>query len=435
MSTIITAKNLGKKYIIKHQGRPAYNTLRDVMSDSARRWGRRIFKRQGGDNTAREAFWALKDISFEVAAGERLGIIGRNGAGKSTLLKILSRITEPTSGRVRIRGRIASLLEVGTGFHPELTGRENIFLNGAILGMTRAEIKRKFDEIVAFAEVDKFLDTPVKHFSSGMYVRLAFSVAAHLDPEILLVDEVLAVGDVAFQKKCLGKMDSVSKAEGRTVVFVSHNMQAIRNLCSRSLLIDEGSIIYDGETDAAINTYNQIMRQFVIDAVTAVNNPLYRRGSGAVRFVAISVQDTHGKENCVFAMKDAIRFKLSYQVRQDIPDLAVSVVLRSGLTSEIITSARHVVSISPLKAGHEGTVVIDLPEVIFRPGEYPLYFWLGDHLNRPFDVVDNLTAPLVIKYSDAGGDASINPLQPVGYFSIPSTLVIINRGEITNAQQ
>ena len=193
----------------------------------------------------------MKDVSFEVKRGEVVGIIGRNGAGKSTLLKILSRITEPTEGRVRIRGRVASLLEVGTGFHPELTGRENIFLNGAILGMRRAEIKRKFDEIVAFAEVEKFLDTPVKRYSSGMYVRLAFAVAAHLEPEILIVDEVLAVGDAEFQKKCLGKMESVSRA-GRTILFVSHNMAAICGLCSRAVLLQEGIMVLDGEaTDAA----------------------------------------------------------------------------------------------------------------------------------------------------------------------------------------
>ena len=189
-----------------------------------------------------EEFWALKDVSFEVKQGEVLGIIGRNGAGKSTLLKILSRITEPTEGRVSLRGRVASLLEVGTGFHPELTGRENIFLNGAILGMTQREIRKKFDEIVAFAEVEKFLDTPVKHYSSGMYVRLAFAVAAHLEPEILVVDEVLAVGDAEFQKKCLGKMDEVSRREGRTVLFVSHNMGVISNLCSLAIWLDAGQV-------------------------------------------------------------------------------------------------------------------------------------------------------------------------------------------------
>src|SRR5262249_28346776 len=226
-------------------------TLRDVMSDSLSapsRWLRSLrssngvsLGRNGQHGSKVETFWALKDVSFDVKKGEVVGIIGRNGAGKSTLLKVLSRITEPTTGRVRIRGRVASLLEVGTGFHPELTGRENVYLNGAILGMTREEIKRKFDEIVAFAEIEKFLDTPVKRYSSGMYVRLAFAVAAHLEPEILIVDEVLAVGDFEFQRRCLGKMNAVAHS-GRTVLFVSHNMTAIEELCSRSILLKNGVI-------------------------------------------------------------------------------------------------------------------------------------------------------------------------------------------------
>ena len=229
---IIQAENVGKKYKIRHQSVRGYRTLREAVAGSAKnaaKWALSAagLSRNNGavdPSPGVEEFWALKEVSFEIKRGEVVGIIGRNGAGKSTLLKILSRITPPTSGRIRISGRVASLLEVGTGFHPELTGRENIFLNGAILGMTRAEIKSKFDEIVAFAEVEKFLDTPVKRYSSGMYVRLAFAVAAHLEPEILIVDEVLAVGDAEFQKKCLGKMNEVSRGEGRTVLFVSHNM-------------------------------------------------------------------------------------------------------------------------------------------------------------------------------------------------------------------
>jgi lipopolysaccharide transport system ATP-binding protein len=222
-------------------------TLMNVITSPAK-----LFK--GNGSRENNTIWALKDVSFEVQQGEILGIIGRNGAGKTTLLKILSRVTEPTEGEVRIRGRVGSLLEVGTGFHPELTGRENIFLNGAILGMSKEEIKRKFDEIVAFAEIEKFLDTPVKRYSSGMYVRLAFAVAAHLEPEILIVDEVLAVGDAAFQKKCLGKMGEVAK-EGRTVLFVSHNMTAIRGLCPKSLLLENGSVKNYDETYKVIDSY------------------------------------------------------------------------------------------------------------------------------------------------------------------------------------
>lgn len=239
---IIRVENLGKKYRIQHRdGGVRYRALRDLLADGIKSAVRLLTCRRSDKRTSHEEFWALKDINVEIREGEVVGIIGRNGAGKSTLLKILSRITEPTAGRVTLNGRVASLLEVGTGFHPELTGRENIYLNGAILGMRRAEIGRKFDEIVGFAEVDQFLDTPVKRYSSGMYMRLAFAIAAHLEPEILVVDEVLAVGDAEFQKKCLGKMGEVAKG-GRTVLFVSHNMNAVERLCSRALLLTQGRV-------------------------------------------------------------------------------------------------------------------------------------------------------------------------------------------------
>lgn len=254
---IISVENLGKSYLLRHQARQqsAYQYL--TLREEAARWAKRLFNRRGDVSLrpSHEAFWALKNVSFEVHHGDALAIIGRNGAGKSTLLKVLSRITEPTSGRAILRGRIASLLEVGTGFHPELTGRENIFLNGAILGMTKSEIRSKFDEIVDFAEIEKFLDTPVKRYSSGMYVRLAFSVAAHLEPEILIVDEVLAVGDAAFQKKCLGRMNEVRKEGGRTVIFVSHNLTAVRTLCDHAILLKNGQAIQTGTVDDVIRTY------------------------------------------------------------------------------------------------------------------------------------------------------------------------------------
>ena len=259
--TVIRVENLSKSYLVGHQSadRERYTALRDVIGDELRNFARNAINVVRGQQVFLgdqvEEFWALKDISFEVQRGEVLGIIGRNGAGKSTLLKILSRVTEPTRGRVVIRGRVASLLEVGTGFHPELTGRENIYLNGAILGMSHAEIRRKFDEIVAFAEVEKFLDTPVKRYSSGMYVRLAFAVAAHLEPEILIVDEVLAVGDAEFQKKCLGKMDEVSRGHGRTVLLVSHNLGIIAKLCARAIWLDQGSISESGASQAVVREY------------------------------------------------------------------------------------------------------------------------------------------------------------------------------------
>ena len=250
--SIIKVEGLGKKYVISHEGvAGGYTALRDVISNKAKR----LVKRSNNNLPPKEDFWALKDISFEIKKGEAVGIIGRNGAGKSTLLKILSRITEPTTGHIEIFGRVASLLEVGTGFHPELTGRENIFLNGAILGMSRAEIRIKFDEIVDFSGVEKFLDTPVKRYSSGMYVRLAFAVAAHLEPEILVIDEVLAVGDAEFQKKCLGKMEEVSKDGGRTILFVSHQLEAIKQFCSSAIYLKDGRIDSVGETEEIVSNY------------------------------------------------------------------------------------------------------------------------------------------------------------------------------------
>jgi lipopolysaccharide transport system ATP-binding protein len=249
----ISVRNLGKMYRLAHQGKRT-NSFREAITSTVLAPFRRLRQLRGTDNTMEE-FWALKDVSFDVQPGEVVGIIGRNGAGKSTLLKILSRIVEPTEGEIRLRGRVASLLEVGTGFHPELTGRENIYLNGSILGMKRREIDSKFDEIVDFAEVEKFLDTPVKRYSSGMYVRLAFAVAAHLEPEILIVDEVLAVGDAEFQKKCLGKMKEVSTGTGRTVLFVSHNMLAVNSLCSSGLELAGGGIVACGTSTDVVNHY------------------------------------------------------------------------------------------------------------------------------------------------------------------------------------
>ncbi|MBI3875217.1 MAG: ABC transporter ATP-binding protein, partial [Verrucomicrobia bacterium] len=247
-SPIISVRNLSKRYTL---GSARHDTLRDQLVDAASS----LLRGKQSEQVGETSFWALKDVSFDVQPGEVIGVIGRNGAGKSTLLKVLSQITEPTEGEIRIRGRLASLLEVGTGFHPELTGRENIFLNGVILGMTKAEIQKKFDEIVAFSEVAKFLDTPVKRYSSGMYVRLAFAVAAHLEPEILVVDEVLAVGDAAFQNKCLGKMQDVAQKQGRTVLFVSHNMSAVQVLCGRCLHLKQGRVIGCGSVAEQINAY------------------------------------------------------------------------------------------------------------------------------------------------------------------------------------
>jgi lipopolysaccharide transport system ATP-binding protein len=306
MSTVISVENLGKKYTISHQQRGDNSSLREVITNGAANFGKKLLSplrrcsgqaftlhpSQSSNHSSPsslapcplthapglEDFWALKDVSFEVKQGDRIGIIGKNGAGKSTLLKILSRITEPTTGKVKIKGRVASLLEVGTGFHPELTGRENIYLNGAILGMGRQEISRKFDEIVAFAEVERFLDTPVKRYSSGMYVRLAFAVAAHLEPEILIVDEVLAVGDASFQKKCLGKMEEVGR-EGRTVLFVSHNMAAIESLCTVTMIIAQGRNSFIGLTGEGIRAY---LNKIANSATLPISARTDRTGKGNV---------------------------------------------------------------------------------------------------------------------------------------------------------
>ena len=295
--SIISVSNLSKAYFLDRRGNKS-DGLRHLLESAVRRplgMLRGVF---GHNGTNRSPFWALKDLDLEVERGGMVGIIGRNGAGKSTLLKLLSRITEPTSGSIRLRGRVASLLEVGTGFHPELTGRENIYLNGAILGMSRKEIKSRFDEIVDFSEVEKFLDTPVKRYSSGMYVRLAFAVAAHLEPEILIVDEVLAVGDAEFQKKCVGKMEDASSREGRTVLLVSHQLPLIQNLCNRCVLMDQGQIIADGPTAEVIGTY-------MTRGASLVKVPLKERedraGNGQVKVIGITMRDADGN-----VMREAI---------------------------------------------------------------------------------------------------------------------------------
>jgi lipopolysaccharide transport system ATP-binding protein len=302
---MIQAENIGKKYVISHQLQGKYTALRDVIAQKAKALAQRLMtpSKTQEKSYSREEFWALKDISFDVKQGECIGIIGPNGAGKSTLLKILSRITEPTVGKVKINGLVGSLLEVGTGFHPELTGRENIFLNGAILGMSKKVIKKKFDEIVSFAEIEKFLDTPVKRYSSGMYVRLAFAVAAHLEPEILLIDEVLAVGDLAFQKKCLGKMDDIAK-EGRTVLFVSHNMSAIRNLCERTFWIDDGKIKKTGPTDNIIRGYEkEQIKSYDTTSSIAIRDPKEVKRS-EFYFSRVELQNIKGENSSIFKYHD-----------------------------------------------------------------------------------------------------------------------------------
>jgi lipopolysaccharide transport system ATP-binding protein len=310
----IHAEDLGKQY---HIGGPQkkYETLRDTLTDAFTAPFRRASKLLRGQATGAaeldETIWALKDVSFEIKRGEVVGIIGRNGAGKSTLLKILSRITDPTSGFADIRGRVGSLLEVGTGFHDELTGRENVYLNGAILGMKRSEIEAKFDEIVAFSEVARFIDTPVKHYSSGMYLRLAFAVAAHLEPEILLVDEVLAVGDAVFQKKCLSKMEDVGQ-EGRTVLFVSHNMPAITRLCERTILLDEGRVVQDGPSHQVVSTY--LSSGLGTAAAREWPDLVQAPGNDIVRLRAVRVRTEDGQVTDVVDIRQPVGIEIEYEV-------------------------------------------------------------------------------------------------------------------------
>jgi lipopolysaccharide transport system ATP-binding protein len=313
-NSIIKVSNLSKRYrigAVEKGGKTLRETIMEGMSAPFRNLGRlrRLTSFKNGEET--DVIWVLKDVSFEVGEGEVLGIIGKNGAGKTTILKILSRITEPTSGFVEIYGRVSSLLEVGTGFHPELTGRENIFLNGAILGMRKREIERKFDDIVSFAEIDKFLDTPVKRYSSGMYVRLAFAIAAHLEPEVLLVDEVLAVGDIAFQKKCLGKMEEVARG-GRTVLFVSHNMGAIRSLCQSAIWLDNGQIVKKGPVDEVVRDYEEHqLSRFGESVPTVERNPEEVRGK-SFYISRVEMLDEKGEHTTQFKYNDKLTLIIDF---------------------------------------------------------------------------------------------------------------------------
>ena len=402
---VISVENVGKRYTLSHKGKDGgYSTLRDVIAQQAvapfkaigekmRLWrgsngSRPDVSTSPRSNSSIENFWALKEVSFEVKQGEVIGIIGPNGAGKSTLLKILSRITEPTEGRIRLNGRVASLLEVGTGFHLELTGRENIFLNGSILGMSRAEIKAKFDEIVAFAEVEKFLDTPVKRYSSGMYVRLAFAVAAHLEPEILIVDEVLAVGDAEFQKKCLGKMHDVATG-GRTILFVSHNMQAVSVLCSRGLFLRGGSLAYAGGVREAIDLYLSTFSK----TRGSDECPDRRPGSGEYRYTFASPAREHygAAEEKVFNFEIQRRSKL---------------VGRMFLSAHIVDSAGRVVV--QCDSRFVGTWVEDCERVAgefrfttpwLKPGTYRADFFIcGGGLVDSWEGACSLTISPVLPY-------------------------------------
>ena len=389
MSPAIKIENLSKKYVIRHEQRANYVALRDVISAGVRRMVQSFKHPLGGfdaGDPGHEEFWALDDISLDIRQGERIGIIGRNGAGKSTMLKILSRITEPSQGRVLLNGRVASLLEVGTGFHPELTGRENIFLNGAILGMSKAEIRRKFDAIVDFAEVERFLDTPVKRYSSGMYVRLAFSVAAHLESDILIVDEVLAVGDAGFQKKCMGKMESVAN-EGRTILFVSHNMGAISELCTTAALLHKGKLVTQGAVPQVIEQYARLTLN---QRASGMNFEDDEKKPSSI--VAVRICNSSGQSATSLDLAEDIVIEIVYKVRRAAAGLQLTVTISRNMVAVLhsfdtddddelpmrepgVYRAIYRIPGMSLKAGsYSASAFIGTPEVLLQSLEHVLAF-------------------------------------------------------------
>jgi lipopolysaccharide transport system ATP-binding protein len=381
---IIQVENLGKKYRLRQQSAERYTAMRDVVASKVRK----LLRPGAGKETASSTyndFWALKDISFEVKPGEVVGIIGRNGAGKSTLLKILSRITEPSKGRITLGGRVASLLEVGTGFHPELTGRENIYLNGAILGMAKTEIRRKFDEIVAFAEVEKFLDTPVKRYSSGMYVRLAFAIAAHLDSEILIVDEVLAVGDASFQKKCLGKMDDVREG-GRTVLFVSHDLRNVSRLCTRAILLAGGLVATDGAVDTVVAEYTSALLPSQSGYANLVDHG-DRSGTGLARFHDIELLDAASCRTSLFSHGSDMMIRVLLRVDTPVPGAKLAVIIATA--EGVAVHDFWNVDDGPTWNGGPGahTFTVRIPRLRLYPGSYIINLWLGDAQLQRLDYV------------------------------------------------
>ena len=394
----IRVENLSKRYTIGLV-RQRHNTLRDEISGSVRS----LFHRNGRGRHEEETFWALRDISFDVKHGEVVGIIGRNGAGKSTLLKILSRITEPTTGRAQIRGRVGSLLEVGTGFHGELSGRENIYLNGAILGMKKAEIDRKFDEIVAFSEVEKFIDTPVKRYSSGMYVRLAFAVAAHLEPEVLIVDEVLAVGDVAFQKKCLGTMDAIAK-QGRTVLFVSHNMAAVRNLCSQAFLLTGGRIQLAGTTEDVVQEYFCMLEP---DQQPSLADRKDRAGDGTVRAVGFEAKVADKQNGGSPRTGAPVDFIIEYDVREHpVPQLLAQIHVTDSSGIGIFGCSTAMSNSDFFAISGRGRLICHLDYLPLKPGKYrvstKLSEYAGQSQYRKADEVINAASFEVVEGGDSG---------------------------------
>lgn len=415
--TVIKAEGLGKKYMISHETPEKYTALRDVIQ----RKTKALFNRHSAAGSFKEEFWALKDINFEVREGEVIGIIGRNGAGKSTLLKILSRVTEPTEGRVEINGRVASLLEVGTGFHPELTGRENIFLNGAILGMTRAEIKKKFDAIIDFSGVEKFLDTPVKRYSSGMYLRLAFAVAAHLEPEILIVDEVLAVGDADFQKKCLGKMNEVSQEEGRTVLFVSHNLAAIQKLCRQGIYLKNGKISFSGNVDQVISNY--IDSGEATCSVYEIPKPVYNHEVAGFAY-RIKIEDINGNLINEIPVGAPWQVRVQFLLHQRVEHFIIALGIRSSVDVGIRTTWSKEADLE--KGDYEA--VFKEEQLLFAAGTYQLGIGLSS-FERSFHYVENAAAITIAEVPGTHLDKSIIRTSGTGLILNPMN---ISMSHLTN---
>jgi lipopolysaccharide transport system ATP-binding protein len=386
---VVRAEGLGKRYQVG-QLHGGYRLLSETVSERVRSLGRR--------SREREDFWALRDVSFELERGETFGIIGHNGAGKSTMLKVLSRVTPPTTGVVELRGRVGALLEVGTGFHPELTGRENVFLNGAILGMRRAEIERKFDEIVAFAEVERFIDTPVKRYSSGMQLRLAFSVAAHLEPEILIVDEVLSVGDLSFQEKCLGRMEAVA-GEGRTVLFVSHNLTAVSNLCPRSMLLASGEKIIEGPTPDVIREY---VRSVQRDVGTSLAERTDRSGNGRLRFLEVGFE-SEGESIESPATGQDFDVVMSYESADAQPVRHVSFAVQiTTLLGEIMLHLyTRTAGVALPSVPGRGQVRCSVPRCPLPPGQYAVTIW-ADVAGEPLDWIQR-ACELTVREGDFFG--------------------------------